>query len=115
MSVIDSLSDTTDKATDIGEEYLDTSREYFKLKLFKQVSYGLSLVSKIVIYGILFLLVITFIAIALAIYIGNHLGSLALGYLIVGGIFLILSIIAVLLSSYIDRTIIKKLSAKFYQ
>ena len=34
MSVFENLHNTTDKATDLGEKYIKTSRQYFRLKIF---------------------------------------------------------------------------------
>ena len=114
MSLFGSFNETTDKATDIGEEYLNTSREYFKLKLFKQLVIVLSYLSKLVVYGILGTLVIIFISISAAIAIGNSVGSSALGFLIMGGILILLTLIALALSKNIDNSIIKKLAKKFF-
>ncbi len=115
MSLFNSINETTDKATNIGEKYFIASRDYFKLKLFKQTAIGLSYFSKLLIYSILLMLVIIFVSISGAFAIGNALESLSLGFLIVGGILLVITIIAFLLSKYIDNTIIKNLSKKFFK
>ncbi|TXD85206.1 hypothetical protein ESY86_01285 [Subsaximicrobium wynnwilliamsii] len=114
MSVFNSISETTDKATDIGEKYYNASLQYFKLKLFKRVASVLSIVAKLAIVGILALLTILFLAVSAAIAIGQELDNLALGYLIVGGILLLLAIIVVSLGSVIDGKILKNLSDKFW-
>jgi len=115
MSIIESLSESTDKATDIGEEYIDASREYYKLKIFKEFTTSLSLVTKILIFGILILFIAAFILIAAAIYIGNILENLAAGYLIVAGIISLLTLVAFSLRQKIDRKIIQKFSKKIFK
>ncbi|MEM6517154.1 MAG: hypothetical protein AAF688_13290 [Bacteroidota bacterium] len=114
MGLFDSLNETTDKATDIGEEYINTSREYFKLKLFKQLATTVSFISKYIIYAMLTMLVLIFISVSAALAIGRAIGSQAYGFLIVGGLLLVLLIIAILLSKKIDDSIVKKLSKKFF-
>ncbi len=115
MSIFESINDTTDKAANIGEKYFDTSREYFKLKIFKQMAVGLSYMSKLVIFGVLFMLAIIFLAVAAALAIGNALDSETLGFLIVGAILLVLAIIACFLARQIDNAVIKSLSKKFFK
>jgi len=114
MSVFNSISETTDKATSIGEKYIKDTRQYYKLKVFQQSASMLSMVTKLVIVGVLALFAILFFAIAGAITIGHHLENMAFGYLIVGGILIVLTLIAYSLGSLIDGKILRKLSKKFF-
>lgn len=115
MSVFNSISETTDKATDIGEKYYHASRQYFKLKLFKKVASIVSIVTKLVIVGLLALAAVLFLAVSAAIAIGQELENVALGYLIVGGFLLLLTIITLSLGNVIDGKILKNLSDKFFE
>jgi len=114
MTVFESLNETTNKATDAAEKYANTSKEYFKLKVFQQLSLTLSLATKVLIIGGLMGLAFIFIAVAGAIAIGEELDSLPLGYLIVGIIFLILSIIIYSLRNRINTKVITAVSDKFF-
>ena len=38
MDIVDSIRETNKKATSLGEKYLKTSCEYYKLKIFQQLS-----------------------------------------------------------------------------
>jgi len=114
MGLIDSISATNSKATDVSERYIKTSYKYFKLKAFQQISISVGMVFKAIIIGGLALISIFLSAIALALYIGNAISNYPNGFLIVGIIFLTLSVIVYLLRGMIDKKIIKRLSKKFF-
>ena len=56
MSLFDSLNHNSSEAVDIGKKYVETTKEYYKLKLFQQTTNAFSFLSKMaVIGGLLFL------------------------------------------------------------
>ncbi|MCK0124420.1 phage holin family protein [Gelidibacter sp. F2691] len=115
MNVFESINNTSNKATDIGEQYLDKTQQYYKLKVFQHVSYSISMLGKaIAIGGVLFIGLI-FLAFASAIAIGDLLGHAAWGYLIVGGIFMIGALIIYKTRHLIDGVIIKKIQSKIFK
>ncbi|NNE31982.1 MAG: phage holin family protein [Winogradskyella sp.] len=114
MSVFSDIHNTTDKATDIGERYIKTSRQYFKLKVFQQLSHTLTTLAKIVAFGSFAFLGIIFLAVALALKIGELLDSIVVGYLIVGLIFIVIAAIVYAIRERITKLIIKSLSLKFF-
>ncbi|WP_417199463.1 phage holin family protein [Bizionia sp.] len=114
MNIFESLSETTGKMTDAGETYVEKSQEYFKLKMFQQLTVSISLVAKALVIGGLLAIGLLFLAFALALAMGEWLGDLALGYLIVAGIFLLVSGIIYLKRAAINKVIIKSLSSKFF-
>lgn len=114
MGVFDSLGETTDRATDIGEKFLNTSHQYFKLKIFQQIAISVSMIAKIFAIGSLIFIGITFFSVAGAIAIGNALGSIVLGCLVVGFIFLLIGLIVYFTREAINRMVLQKLSSKFF-
>lgn len=75
------------------KDYVDTRINLFKLKTVNKVSSFLStLVSTLILIAIL-LLVIFFISVAIALLIGEWLGSAYLGFFIVAGIYIIIGLI----------------------
>lgn len=114
MTVFESLNNTTDKAVDNAEKYLNTSKEYLRLKVFQQLTSILSLVIKFAVIGGLIGLAIIFFAVAGAVTIGEALNSLPLGYAIVAVIFVLFTIITLALRKKIDKKIIETISAKFF-
>ena len=114
MSVFDSLSDTTDKATSIGERYVKTSHQYLMLKIFQQVTLSMSLFAKVMLIGVLLFVGLIFSSVALAMAIGDAVGNIATGYILVGGIYMILAIIVYMLRTKINTLIIKKIGKNFF-
>lgn len=114
MSLGESISETNSKAVDVGEKYLKTSYDYYKLKIFQQLTISTSMVFKAVAIGGLLLMGLCFIAIALAFSLGKALESYTLGFTIVGAIFFCFSVIAFLLRAHINNFLVKKLSKKFF-
>lgn len=114
MSVFDSLGETTDKATDIGEKFAKTSHQYFKLKVFQQLTFSISMIAKLIAIGSFAFIGLIFGAVAGAIALGNVLNSIALGYLMVGVLFILIALIIYLKRSSINKVVLEKLGSKFF-
>ena len=115
MNVFESINNTSDKASDIGERYVTKSYEYFKLKVFQQLSYTISMVGKALIIGAVLFIGLIFMAVAGAIAIGDALGHASLGYLIVGGLFMIVGFVIYQVRYLIDGKVINKFQTKFFK
>lgn len=114
MSLSESVGETNKKAIDIGEKYLNTSYEYYKLKIFQQLTITISIVFKAILIGSFLVIGLFFMALALGLLIGDILGSYAQGFIIVGLIFMFLSFIALLLKKRIHNFVVAILSEKFF-
>lgn len=114
MNIFESINDTSGKMTDAGKNYLKKTEEYYKLKIFQQISVSLTLITKALVIGALLFVGLFFLAFSLALAIGEWLNSLALGYLIVAGLFIIATIVAYYKRHLINQIIIKSLSSKFF-
>ncbi len=53
MDIVDSIRETNKKATNLGEKYLKTSYEYYKLKIFQQLSISVGMFFKVILIGTL--------------------------------------------------------------
>ena len=113
-NIFESINNTSDKAIDIGEKYIKDTQDYYKLKIFQQISSSVSLVAKVMIIGGLLFIGLIFLAVAAALAIGKYLDNVALGYVIVAGFFIVVSLIVYLTRSSINHKIIAKLSPKFF-
>lgn len=109
-----SINDTSEKAVDIGEKYLKDTQEYYKLKIFQQLTISVSMIAKVLCIGGLLFIGLIFLSFSAAFALGEMLNSIALGYLIVAGFFLILGFIVYLTRASINGAIISKLSPKFF-
>ena len=114
MNVFQSLGETTDKATDIGEAYFKASHQYLKLKAFQQLTLSVSMVAKLTAISLFVFLGLIFCAVATAMAIGNALENLLLGYLRVGLLFLLIGLVIYLKRAFINAIVIKKIGAKFF-
>ncbi len=114
MNIFESLNDTTSKMTDAGETYVKKSQEYFRLKIFQQLAVSVSMVAKVLVIGGLLAIGLFFLSFALALAIGEWLDNLALGYLVVAGLFLMVTGIVYLLRKAINKVVIKQIAYKFF-
>ncbi len=115
MSIFESINNTSNKASDIGERYIDKSFEYFKLKVFQQLTYTISMMGKALIIGAVLFIGLILLTISAAIAIGDALQNVALGYLIMGALFMIIGIIIYKVRYVVDATIIEKFQTKFFK
>jgi len=115
MSVIQSLKETSAKATIQSEHYIETSKRYFELKVFQQLTLALSFVSKLMLIGGFLFLALIFILIASTIALGEYLGNMALSALFVATFLLLMGVICYLMRKKMDRKIIQKVGVEFFE
>ena len=114
MGVIDSLNETSNKAIDVGEVYYKKTQEYYRLKVFQQLTMTTGMLLKMAVIGGLGFLALIFLTVAGIIYLGNLLDSMVNSCLIAGALFIVLLIFAYIFRRKIDDMLVKKLSAKFF-
>lgn len=114
MSMFDDINYTAGKASDIGERYIKATHQYFRLKIFEQLTLSLSLVAKVLIVGSFVFAGLLFLSIAGALELSDILESYSLGFLCVGGIYLVFAIIIYLFRASFNSYIIKKVGVKFF-
>ncbi|SEL01626.1 phage holin family protein [Maribacter orientalis] len=114
MGIIDSLNETSNKAIDVGEVYYKKTQEYYRLKVFQQLTMTTGMLLKMAVIGGLGFLALIFLTVAGIIYLGNILESMVAACLIAGALFIVLLIIAYIFRRKIDNMLVKKLSVKFF-
>ncbi len=95
-------------------ELIDSNLAYYKLWVFRVITKSSSALFKILLIGVLLVIVFVFFSIAAAIAIGYALDNFALGFLIMGGFYLLVSLLIYVFRNKIERPIIEKLSEIFY-
>jgi len=115
MSVFDSISEASNKAIDQSQEYLIKSREYYKLKIFQQLTISISTIFKVVAIGGVILTGLFFLSISLALYLSVLLDSHVLGFVIVGLLCILIAVLLFVFKNSIDSKIIEKLSKSFFK
>lgn len=113
-NIFESINNTSDKAAEVGEKYLRDSHDYYKLKIFQQLTVSVSMIAKALLIGGLLFIGLIFISIAAALALGDLIGNIAVGYLIVAGFFLIAGAVLYSNRRFINHEIIKKMSPKFF-
>ena len=113
-TIFESINNTSDKAVDVGEKYIKDTQEYYKLKIFQQLTITISLIAKAFIIGGLLFIGLMFLAAAAAIAIGESIENPSLGYVIVAVIFMIIGAIVYSQRAFINRKIIATISPKFF-
>ena len=114
MGVFDSVTEDAEKISDSGLKYIEKSQEYYKLKIFQQLTISVSIVTRVLIIGGFLLAALFFMAFAGAIAIGQLLENEALGYLIIGLVFFVFVLIVYLMRNTINQNIIQLFSKKFF-
>ncbi|MBQ4915950.1 hypothetical protein J8L85_15955 [Maribacter sp. MMG018] len=114
MGVFNSLNETSNKAVDLSEQFYQKTQEYYKLKVFHQLSLTTGMFCKMAILGSLGFLGLLFFSVAGTIFLGEILDSLVLSCLIIGALFFVIVTILYKTRKRIDNFIVKKLSAKFF-
>lgn len=107
MEIMDNQSNKIERLSEHLIEYLDTRWDLMVLGVTNRTSRLLSNLASSLIMGMFALIVLLFLSIAAAIWIGQRMDNAAAGYLVVAGIYgLLLVIIGTVARSAIHNTIV---------
>ena len=112
--MFEKLKDNIQETQDIVKELVDGNMAYYKLWVFKVIVRSVSSLFQLLLIGILLVMVLVFFSIAAAISIGYALDNYALGFLIIGGVYLLLTFVVFAIRSKIETPIVKALSEILY-
>ncbi|APZ46352.1 hypothetical protein BW723_08600 [Polaribacter reichenbachii] len=116
MNIFEAFKSNSEEGVDAGKDYVNASFEYGKLKTFQILTYSLSAFTKLLLIGSLLGIGVIFVSVAGAIALGNYLGNIALGHLIVGLFLAFLGFLIYLLRKrIIDKKIISEMSNQFFK
>ncbi|RZT00049.1 hypothetical protein [Aquimarina brevivitae] len=114
MSLFNSINNKTSEAVDLSKKYVEKTNEYYKLKLFQQLTSSFSFLTKMAVIGGFIFLGLIFMAVSGAIALGNYLNSITLSCLIIGGGLMIISLLFYFLRKQIDKIIIRKIAKTYF-
>ena len=97
-----------------AQALFESQTEYLKLWTFKVSMKSITLLIAIFALGLFLLMMLLFLSVALALYLGTRLESNALGFVSVGGMYFLLTVAAILLRKQIHRPILKAFSDIFF-
>ncbi len=105
------LTDTQEAA----REYLESTAEYYKLRTFKFVMRAVIALAVVLFVGSLGSLAVFFLSIAASLEIGSLLGNNTYGFLIVGGLYLVLGAIGYALRGRLEAPVLRKFSKDYFE
>lgn len=114
MNIIDSLNQTSDKAFDVGEEYYKKTQEYYKLKIFQQLTSSIGMFCKVAAIGSILFIALTVLVVAGIIALGAYLESMVLSCLVIAGVLLLVGMLTYRYRRRIDTMVIQKISKQFF-
>lgn len=109
------LKEHTENIQDQAKAFVESNIAYYKLKGFKVVMKSTTMMLKFGLIFLCFLMVLLFCSIGVAFAIGTYLDSNALGFLIVGGIYLIFTgLLFLVKDKIVEGPILEKFSEIFF-
>jgi len=110
-----SITDNIQEFTTATQSYIESSISYHKLDIYKKLMRGVVSSTHKILIGFVLLIAVLFLSIALSIYLGEFLDSIALGYLIVGLFYMIIVLcIALFMKPVIESKLLRKTSEQFF-
>lgn len=105
------LSDSQRAARD----YFESTANYYRLKIFKFMMKAAIALTVVLFLGTLGLLALFFLSIAASIAIGEQLGNFTEGFLIVGGAYLVLGLLAYVFRSKLEAPVLRTFSKHYFE
>lgn len=114
MSFVE-IKENSDKIQDQAQAYFESSASYYKLWGFKVAMKSTTMILKFALILLCFGMVLLFGSIAAALAIGCYFDSYAIGFLIVGGLYLITTgLLFLVKEKVIEGPILEKFSEIFF-
>ena len=109
------LKESTEGIREQAQAMIESNVAYYKLRTFKIAMKSTAMILKVTLIAMCFLMVLLFLSIALAFCLGNYFESMSLGFLSVGGIYLVVTVLLTFLDeSFMEGPLLKKFSELFF-
>jgi hypothetical protein len=111
----DEIRDKTEDIQNQAQAYLEKSISYYKLWGFKVAMQSTTMILKFTLILLCFSMVLMFGSVALALAIGSYFDSYAIGFLSVGGMYLVATLLLFMVKDkVIEGPILEKFSEIFF-
>ncbi len=114
MRIFDNFSDSADKGSAAGRQFISKTYEHTALKAFQLSALTVSMIAKLLVIGSLVSLGFVFLAISSAIALGAYFQNAALGYLAIGLLILFISLLVYFFRKQLENKVIAKMSKMFF-
>jgi hypothetical protein len=109
------IKENLNEFTETAQDYIESSIAYYQLDFYKKSMKGIIDGAHKAILAFFLLIALLFLSVALSIFIGNQIGSLAGGYLIVGAFYLVVMLLAAMfLKPLLTRVILERTSESVF-
>lgn len=100
----------------IGEvhTYLETSKEYLRLQAFKMAMHLVTSLVKTLLVGLFTLLAFLFLSYSAALALGDWMGNAAYGFMAVGGLYVLIALLAYLLRKRLEAPLLRHFSHLYF-
>lgn len=112
MSLFD-IKEHIAEAEDSARSYVDSSIQYYRLKSFKSMMQGITVTAKVLLIGTMAVMALLLLSIAASFWIGKMLESNAGGFLVVGGIYVLIGFFLYVFRQRLEAPLLRKFS-EFY-
>lgn len=96
-----------------AKSYIESSRQFYKLKGFKVLMKAVLVFAKIASVVVMLVMALLFLSLSAAYWIGTELDSTALGFLVIGAFYILLGTLIYLMRHKLAKPLLKKFS-EFY-
>jgi hypothetical protein len=111
----DQLKENTENIQDQAQAYFESSASYYKLWGFKVAMKSTTMILKFTLILLCFSMVLLFGSVAAALAIGTYYNSYAMGFLIIGGLYFVATLLLFLVKDkMIEGPILEKFSEIFF-
>lgn len=104
------LTDSLHKLTDRLEDFVISTAEFYKLRLFKSATKAATSLVNLLVYGSLFLFVLVFLSIGAALWLGTFFEHMFIGFFLIGAFY---AVILIFMFIYGRKLIERKLLLMF--
>jgi hypothetical protein len=109
------LKESTEGIREQAQAIIESNVAYYRLRAFKMAMKSTTMVLKLALIAMCVLMVLLFLSVALAFYIGSYMSNYALGFLCVGGLYVLVTIVLVIVrDKIIEGPLLNKFSKLFF-
>jgi len=110
----DELKESFVEAEASAKSYVESSRQFYKLKGFKVLMKAVMVFAKTASVGVILLMALFFLSTSAAYWLGTELESIAKGFLFVGLFYILFGIILYLMRHKLRKPLLKKFSEIYF-